>query len=240
MLQVFLPHVEQRLAGHGRVLLALLFRHEVEHGFHQRAFAGRGRRLHHDGQRLIEQPRDRAQIGHLLVGLLAHHAAAHEVFEDAVEEPRLLQQRHGSFALLGRHQRLFLGLGQRLANLLALQVGQHGPELAHFAMDRFFLGGEFVRGLLDEHRALPEGFHVQRVAVTAGFAAHVPPRHLHVHPHLAPAGAFLQPQHAIRARPDGGDDLARFDFHLRRGWRGQWHRALWRGFLARGAVRMSG
>src|SRR5208283_730269 len=42
VLQVFLPHVEQRLAGHGRVLLALLFRHEVQHRFHQRAFAGRG------------------------------------------------------------------------------------------------------------------------------------------------------------------------------------------------------
>jgi hypothetical protein len=45
-----------------------------------------------------------------------------------------------------------------------------------------------------------ERFHVQRVAVIAELPAHVLPRHLHVHPHLHPARAFLQAKYAIRAR----------------------------------------
>ena len=41
VLEVLLPHVKQGLAGHGRVFLSLLLRHEVENGFHQRTFARR-------------------------------------------------------------------------------------------------------------------------------------------------------------------------------------------------------
>ena len=41
VLQVFLAHVEQGLASHGRVALPVFFRHEVEYRFHQRAFARR-------------------------------------------------------------------------------------------------------------------------------------------------------------------------------------------------------
>jgi hypothetical protein len=42
VLEIFLPHVKQRLPGHRRVAFPLFFRHEVEHRFHQRTFARRG------------------------------------------------------------------------------------------------------------------------------------------------------------------------------------------------------
>ena len=81
-------------------------------------------------------------------------------------------------------------------------------------MDRLFLRGELVRGLLDERRPLPERLHVQRVAVIAELAAHIVARHFYIHPHLAPARAFVQAKYAILARPDGHSHFAALCLHL--------------------------
>jgi hypothetical protein len=40
MFQVMLAQVEQALAGHGRVVDAVFFRHQIQHRVHQRRLAG--------------------------------------------------------------------------------------------------------------------------------------------------------------------------------------------------------
>ncbi len=80
--EVRLAHVEEALAGHRRVGDALLLGHQGQHRVQQRGLArGRGG-LDDRRQRLVELPRGREVAGEL-VGLLAHHAAAGEVGEDA-------------------------------------------------------------------------------------------------------------------------------------------------------------
>ncbi len=94
MLEIFLAHVEERLPGHRRVALALFFRHKVEHRFHQRTLARRGRGLHHDGQRLRQQTRHGGEIAYFLVRLFTHCAASLEVGKHSIQQARIAQQFH--------------------------------------------------------------------------------------------------------------------------------------------------
>ena len=73
VLQVRLAHVEERLAGHGRILDLILRRHKGQDGIHERRFPGGGRRLNDDGKGLIELAADGRQIADQFVGRLAHH-----------------------------------------------------------------------------------------------------------------------------------------------------------------------
>ena len=91
-------------------------------------------------------------------------------------------------------------------------------------MHRLFLRRQLVRGLFHEHCPQPRRFHVERVAVVAELPAHVLPRHLHVHPHLHAARAFLQTQHAIDAPARGRrPHLVAVDLDLQPGGHGKWH-----------------
>ena len=228
--EILLPHVEESLAGHRRVLLSMLLRYEVENRFHQRTFARRRGRLHHDGQRLRQQARHRGQITHLLVGLLAHCAATLEVFQHTVKQARIAQQVERGRLLLGRYRLRFLLRCERLRNTLPLQVAEHGPQFAHVGVHRLFLHRELVRRLLDERRPPLEALHVERVAVIAVLPAHVLARHLHVDLHPAPRCRFLQPQHAVLARPDAHAHFLAVCFDLRLGGHRERHGPRWRLF----------
>ena len=82
----------------------------------------------------VQLARDRRQIAHELVGLLADHAAALEVSEDAVEQLRIAQQCQRRRSLFVAHRRLLLAFGASAfwicSSLQFLQLQQHLAEVA--------------------------------------------------------------------------------------------------------------
>ena len=98
---------------------------------------------------------------------------------------------------------------QHLAQHLALQVGEHRPQLTYLAMDRLFLRRQLVRGLLDERRAPQRSSPCPTCRRDSSTRrARSAPDTFTLTCILPRAGAFLEIQHAVRARPDGDRDLA--------------------------------
>ena len=146
-------HVKERLAGHRRVLDALLVRDQRQDRLHERRLAGGGRALDEDGERLVELARHGGQVAHQLVGLLADDAAALEVGEDALQEIGRLQQdeRLGTL-LVGHRDGVVLRLVHRTAALVD-DLLQLVEDLAEVALDDGVVDAELDRGLLGEARA---------------------------------------------------------------------------------------
>jgi hypothetical protein len=162
--EVVLAHVEERLPGHRRVLDPLLVGEEGEHRLHERGLARRRRALDHDRERLLELARDRRQIPDELVGLLADHARALEVGQDAIEELGVEQEleRRGALRPGDRRRRRLLRRGRRRDRLLLelLELDEHAAEIA---LDDLGLEPELVARLLDEERPRPRAVEVERV-----------------------------------------------------------------------------
>ena len=89
--EIGFSHVKKRLPRHGRVLHPVFFRHERKDRIHQQALAGGRTRLHDHGKRRLQASRHGRKIPGELIRFLAHHAAAGEVLENAVEQVRIFQ-----------------------------------------------------------------------------------------------------------------------------------------------------
>ena len=166
-LRLRLAHVEEGLAGHGRVFDLVLRRHEGQHRFHEGRLAGRRGRLDDDGQGLVELARDGGQVADQFVGGLADDL---EVGDDAVEQMRIAQQVQGGLFVLGGHEWLhILGRGHRL-DVLVLQFLQLEQHAAQVGFDGVLLDGQFAGGLADEAAALLGGVEVEGVHEQAAAA----------------------------------------------------------------------
>ena len=147
--------------------MRLLFGDESENRFHQRAFAGGGTGLQHHGQRRFQAARYGGDVADQLVGLLAHHAATLEVFQDAIEQARILQQLERRGAVLVADGDLRLFRLQRFLDLLVLQFLQLAQHVPQIVFDGIFLQPHFDGGLLDEHGALAGRVEIERIDVEA-------------------------------------------------------------------------
>ena len=165
MLEIGLTHVEQRLARHGRVLRPVLFGHERQHALHQRRLASRRGALDDHRQRRLQLPRHRGQISGELVRLLAHHSRDLEVGQDAVEQPRVLEQVERGLPL-GRVERDLLGRRlQDLPDLGVLELLELQEHLAEVLLEGVVLEAELGGGLLDEGGPVPGRVEIEGVDV---------------------------------------------------------------------------
>jgi hypothetical protein len=200
--QVALAHVEERLTGHRRVLHPLLVGDEGQDGVHERRLPGRRRALDDDRERLVELSRHRAEVADQLVRLLADHAAAGEVDQDAREEARVaeeLERRLGLF--VGQRDRL-VGRLLCLGDLLLLQVLEREQDLAEVALDDVLLDPELAGGLADEDLTLARRVEVERVD-EEGLAA----RREQVDPQLLEREVLRQAADPIAPVAESEDDL---------------------------------
>ncbi len=105
--------------------------------------------------------------------MLAHQAAGFVVGEDPLPQARILQELHGSAALLlGHHRHFRFPAPGGLANQLLLKCFQRQQQLAHVLLDHRFVAVEFRRSLLDERLPLPGHVEVQCVHVHQLAALH--------------------------------------------------------------------
>ncbi len=126
MLEVGFAHVKQRLSRHRGEFDLILGRHEGEHRFHERGFAGRRRGLNDDGERLVQLSRHGGEVADELFVLLAHHF---EISNQAFEQLGVFEQPRGRFPLFGRHRRFHVFGHERGFDLLVLQLlEQNSPD----------------------------------------------------------------------------------------------------------------
>ena len=163
MLQIRFAHVVKALAGHCRILNALFFGDERQHRIHQRALAGGARRLHHNGQRRFQMTAHRGQITNQLIGLFADNATAFEVFQNAIQQLRILQELERRCVVFFAHADHWLRCFQCLLDLLIAQLFQLQKHTANVLANHVFLHMKFFRRTLDEGHTLPVLVHVQRV-----------------------------------------------------------------------------
>ena len=210
VLQVRPAHVEQRLAGHGRVLHLLLFRHEGQDGLHQGRLAGRRGRLHQHRQGLVQLARDGRQVAHQLVRLLPHHPAGLEVGQDPLQQAGLPQQGQGLGPLVVRQLDDLLLRGQRPPDLLVLQLlqlPQHPPQVG---LDGLLPQPQLKGRLLGEAGPLAGRVQVQRVHVEA-LRRRDRPGHQQVDPERLAAQVPGQPAHPPAPVPQPDRDLVAVD-----------------------------
>jgi hypothetical protein len=210
--QVRLAHVEERLARHRRVLDALLFRHEGQDGLHQRRLPRGRTRLDHHGERLFQLPRHRGQVAHELVRLLAHHAAAGEVGEDAALQAGIAQQRKRGLALVVVQLDGLLLRLRRLLDLLLLQSFQAEQHLAEVLLHHPLLEAELAGGLGEVGLAMSRRVEVERVHVEALALA----RHERVHAQRIKARVLRESADAPAAIAERHHELLAALFRRRR------------------------
>ena len=209
--EIRLAHVEEALPRHRRVGHPLLLGHQIENRVHQGGLARGRARLEDDGERVVELAADGREVADQLVRLLAHDAAAGEVLEDSLQEPRVLEEVERLGPLLGRERdRRRLGL-ERAADLLLLELlelQEHAPQvLLHDVLGDVELLGRLV----EEGHPLAGRVEVQRVHVEAG---------------LRPAREDVHPQdvvgHVLRQAPDPVAPVPQADHHLLRAHLGRY------------------
>ncbi len=149
--QVGVTEVIQALPGHGRILDALLLRHERKDGVHQRGFARRARALDDDRQRFVQFSRYGRKIARQFVGRFPNDPAPLVVGEDPLQQVRSAQQFQRLLALPVAHRgdgRKWLchgGLDAFLLHRFQLQ-----EQFAHVPFDQLAVKDGLFRRLLDE------------------------------------------------------------------------------------------
>ena len=191
--QIGLPHVEEALAGHRRVGHPLLGRHQLENRIEQRGLArGRGG-LDDHRQRLGELAARRGEIPGEGVDLLADHAGAVEVGDDALQELRVPEQLERLALLFGRERRRRLALRlERAADRHVLEDLQLAVELGEVGLDHRLLDLQLERRLLDEGPPLLGRHQVDRVD-----EEDVAPGHPHQHLQALVGEVLLPAPHPV-------------------------------------------
>ena len=136
VLQVAVAEIVKALAGHGAVFDALLLRHKVQNGVHERRLSGGAGALDDERQRVVKLAGDGGEIAHQDVGLLTDQAAALKVGLDAVQQLGVFEQgqRRLAFAVF-QHDFLALRL-DGFADVLFLQLFDFQKHLAQVALER--------------------------------------------------------------------------------------------------------
>ena len=143
--------------------------------------------------------RHHAEIPHELVGLLAHHSAPREVFDDALQQARIAQHLHRCGPLLIGYCDFRLLRCQRLCDLFVAQHFQFQHQPAYVMADGLFLHAQLVGCLLTERHAGPRGLQLQRVYVQRHVAVRIHPQHAQIHAQHSRACVLVETAHAVLA-----------------------------------------
>ena len=104
-----------------------------QHGLHERRLARRRGRLDDDRERLVQQPRHRAEVADQHVDAFAHDAARRRVLGDELPQARVAQERAGLLQERRREVRRGLlrrGLRLKPRLLQFLELAEHLAEIA--------------------------------------------------------------------------------------------------------------